>query len=273
MLKHIAPGLRSAAALMLVSLLFVAFAAACSEPTPTPTPTPRPTPTPTPTATPTPLPPTPTPAPEPTPDAMMPKPEAGSIHDLVITETTTVGDLMATLSESEVSCLRDAVGAATIDAVRNIPIASAPPGAMDALPFECLTPENTIGISIAMMSASIEGGLSTETRKCITDLAMENPAMLGLGAPSGGGSQGALELLSCMTEEEAAAFAGEAPGDGAPSPEDLRCVAAQPGGQEALEAIMSGNPAGLTQEQAAALGAALAACNIDTGGFSFPPAQ
>lgn len=236
-------GFRRAAALTLMLLMLAAFAAACSDPTPTPTATPRPTPTPTPTATPTPVPPTPTPtpAPESTPDAMMPKPEAGSIEDLVINESTTVGDLMAVLSESEVSCLRDAVGGATLDAVQNVPLANAPPGAMDALPFECLSPESAIGISIAMMSAEA-GGLSAETRGCISALAMENPSALGIGEPPADPSAlfgTAIQMQLCMNDEEAARFAANS-GAELPPPSVMRCMEEQLGGLEDLFTLFSG---------------------------------
>ena len=241
-------GLRSAAMVTLILLLLAAFAAACSDPTPTPTPTPRPTPTPTPTATPTPAPtPTPTPTPEPppagepTPDAMTPKPEAGSIDDLIITDSTTVSDLMAVLPESEVSCLRDAVGAATFDAVLNIPITSAPAGAMDALPFECLSPENAIGISIAMMSAAA-GGLSEETRGCISALARDNPSVLGIGGPPEDPAElfgTAIQMQLCMSDEEAARFAADSDGQ-MPPPSVMRCMEEQLGTLDDLLTLFTG---------------------------------
>ena len=260
-------GFRSAAAVTLILLMLAAFAAACSDPTPTPTATPRPTPTPTATATPTPVPPTPTPtpAPEPTPDAMMPKPDAGSIEDLVITESTTVGDLMAALSESEVSCLRDAVGEATLDAVMGLPLGSAPPGAMDALPFECLAPENAIGISIAMMSAAA-GGLSAETRSCISGLAMENPGVLGVGEPPEDPAElfgTAIQIQLCMSDEEAARFAGNS-GEQMPPPSVMRCMEEQLGSLEDLLALFFGGEPDL-----AALGELMAAA--ETCGLEMTP--
>ena len=237
--------LRTAAVITLTLLMFAAFAAACSDPAPTPTATPRPTPTPVPTATPTPVPPTatPTPAPEPTPDAMMPKPGAGSIADLNIDESTTVGDLMAVLSEAEVSCLRDAVGEATLGAVLNIPLASAPAGAMDALPFECLAPESAIGIQIAFMSAAA-GGLSAETRSCMSGIAMENPSALGIGgAPEDPAElfNAAIQIQLCMSDEEAARFAAGS-GEAMPPPSVMRCMEEQLGSLEGLITLFSGEP-------------------------------
>lgn len=256
-------GFRSAAAVTLILLMLAAFAAACSDPTPTPTATPRPTPTPT--ATPTPVPPTPTPTPEPTPDAMMPQPEAGSIADLVIDESTTVGDLMAALSESEVSCLRDAVGEATLGAVMNLPLASAPAGAMDALPFECLAPESAIGISIAMMSAAA-GGLSAETRGCISALAMENPSVLGIGAEPEDPTElfsTAIQIQLCMSDEEAARLAADS-GEAMPPPSVMRCMEEQLGSLEDLLALFFGGEPDL-----AALGELMAAA--ETCGLEMTP--
>ena len=256
--------LRSAAAVTLMLLMLAMFAAACSDPEPTATPTPRPTPTPVPTATPTPVPPTPTPtpAPEPTEDTMMPKPEAGSAEDLVITDSTTVGDILAVLSESEVSCLRDAVGAATIEAVQNIPLASAPPGTMEALPFECLAPDSAIGISIAMMSAEA-GGLSAETRSCITALAMENPSVLGIGEPPQDPTalfSTAIQMQLCMSDEEAARFAGESGGE-MPAPSVMRCMEEQLGSLEDLFTLFLGGEPDL--EKLGTLFAAAETCGLE----------
>ncbi|MCY4581954.1 MAG: hypothetical protein OXE50_04025 [Chloroflexi bacterium] len=262
--------LRSAAAVTLMLLMLAAFAAACSDPEPTATPTPRPTPTPTPTATPTPAPtPTPTPTPEPapmeepTPDAMMPKPEAGSVDDLVITDSTTVGDLMAVLSETEVLCLRDAVGAATLDAVQNLPLADAPPGALGALPFECLSQENAIGISIAMMSADA-GGLSEETRGCISALATENPSVLGIGGPPEDPAElfgTAIQMQLCMTDEEAARFAADS-GAAMPPPSVMRCIEEQLGSLDDLLILFTGAEPDLSK--IGELMAAAQECGLDS---------
>ncbi len=127
---HAARSLRSgwgrAAALALLS---VVLATACgSDTTPTETATPAPTQAPataTPVRTPTP-PPTPAPAP--------------SIGDLVVTDSTTVGDLTASLSESEVACLRATIGESIFDAILDIPLREIPTGTPD-LPLECLAPK------------------------------------------------------------------------------------------------------------------------------------
>ena len=171
----------------------------------------------------------------------MPKPEQGSVEDLVITESTTVGDIMAVLSADEVSCVRDAVGAGIFDAIQGIAIATAPPGTMENLPFECLAPENAIGISIAFMSAEA-GGLSAETRSCISALAMENPSVLGIGAPPENPAElfdTAIQMQLCLTDEESAAFAANSGGE-LPPPSVIRCMEEQLGGLEDFLAIFSG---------------------------------
>ena len=260
--------LRSAVFITLVLLLFAAFAAACSDPEPTATPTPRPTPTPVPTATPTPLPPTPTPAPptatpESAPDTMMPKPDAGSIEDLVITDSTTVGDLMAVLSEGEISCIRDIFGAGAFDAVQGMPLAGLPTGSAD-FPVHCLAPENAIGISVAMMGAAA-GGFSAETRECITALAMEDPSVLGIGEPPENPAAlfgAAIRMQLCLTEEEAAALA-ESSGGEMIDPAAAQCLLEQLGGEEGFMNLLSGEP-----DESAILGifAAAAECEIQLGG-------
>ncbi|MDE2838589.1 MAG: hypothetical protein OXL97_13955 [Chloroflexota bacterium] len=260
---------RSAISITMVLLLFAAFAAACGDPEPTATPTPRPTPTPTPTATPTPLPPTPTPVPptatpESAPDTTMPEPEAGSVQDLVITESTTVGDLMAVLSESEVSCIRDIFGEGASDAVQGMPLAGLPTDSAD-FPIDCLATENVIGISVAMMSGEA-GGLSAETRSCITALAMENPAILGIGGEPENPAAlfgGAIQMQLCLTEEEAAAFAESS---GAMiDPAAAQCLLEQLGGEEGLTELFSGEA---DETAIFSIFAAAQACEIELGGPS-----
>lgn len=170
----------------------------------------------------------------------MPKPDAGSIEDLVITDSTTVGDLMAVLSEGEVSCLRDAFGAGAFDAVQGMPLASLPADSAE-FPTDCLAPESTIGITIAMMSAEA-GGLSAETRGCITALAMENPSALGIGGPPEDPSElfaTAIQMQLCMNDEEAARFAANS-GAELPPPSVMRCMEEQLGGLEDLFTLFSG---------------------------------
>ena len=262
--ESIRTGFRSAAAVTLTLLILAAFAAACGDPEPTSTPTPRPTPTPTPTATPTPVPPTPTPAPEPTPDAMMPKPGTGSTEDFVITDTTTVGELLAMLSESELSCVRDAAGGA-LEAFQDVPLSAVPSEMMDAsLPIECFTPENIVNIQIAMMSLQA-GGLSAETRGCIREVAAENPGLFAETEPVSPAEAAALmsagiQLQLCLSDEEALALLG-GDAEGFPPPSVLRCMDEQLGGLEDLFALFFGGAPDL--EKLGELMAAGEACGLE----------
>ena len=265
MLKRIVPGLRGAAALTLILIVVAALAAACSSPTPTPTAAPQPSPTPTATATPTPLPPTstptatPRPAPTPTatatPTPLLPTPTKapaaptsaptvpqGPVGDLEITADTTVGDIMGVLSQDEVSCLRDAIGPAVFDTIQDIPISIAPPGTMEALPFECLTPENAIAIGIAMMSAEA-GGLSAETRGCISALAMENPGVLGIGEPPEDPAAllgTAIQMQFCLTNQEASRIGADIGGELLPPPSVFRCVEEELGSLDDFLSFITG---------------------------------
>ncbi len=272
MLKHIAPGLRSAAALTLILLMLAVFAAACGDPEPTATPTPRPTPTPVPTATPTPLPPTPTPAPMPEamptampdPDTPTDQPQPGSPGEFVITDTTTVGELMSMLSQDELMCLSDASGGA-LDAFRDVPLSAVPPETMEAsLPFQCFMPETVVNIQIAMMSLQA-GGLSAETTGCIRGVAMEHPDLFSdqePASPAEGVAQfgGFMQMILCMSDEEAAAFAGD-DDPGFPPPSALRCMEEQLGSLEGLLTVFMG-----AEPDLAALGELFAAaqeCGLD----------
>lgn len=247
--------LRGAAAFTLLALMLAAFAAACgSDPTPTPTPTPRPTPTPTATATPTPLPPTPTPTAMPEQEPQVPS------GDLEITASTTVGELMAALSEEELSCVQEAVGADTFALIKDLPLASVPPGV--ELPQQCFTPETSINMSIAFMSAEV-GGLSADTRNCIAELAAEDPSVLGIGEPPADPAalfSTALKMQGCMTDEEAARF-GANSGAQMPPPSVMQCLEKELGGIEDFIAIFAG--AEPDPEKMLAMFAAAQTCGLE----------
>ena len=216
-------------------------------------------------ATPTPVPPTPTPTPVPPTPTPTPFPEpVGSIDDLEITGATRVGDLMAYLSQDEVSCIREAIGAEIFDSIQEFPLGSVPGGAGN-LPLQCLTPDNVIGLNIAFMSAEA-GGLSTETRTCIRAVAQENPLAIGLGEPGpdtdfGDVMRGAFQINLCMTDEEATALIG-ADSPGLPPPSVSRCMEEQLGTIDALLAVFTGQEPDL--EAMLALFAAAAECGFDT---------
>ena len=224
----------------------------------TPTPTPIPTPAPTPAATPTP---SATPAPAP----------AQPIEDLVVTEATTVRDIMAFLSEPEIACMRESIGESVFGAIVDVPLAQIPEDT-GGFPLDCLTPESAVGISVAFMSADA-GGLSAETRTCIASVVMDNPAALGIGPPPADADVADLlgttiRMSLCFTVEEAAAFAG-GEADALPPPSVLRCMEEQLGGLDALLSAFS-SLASPAPDAAAALGllAAAQACGFDVA----PPA-
>ncbi len=203
-----------------IGIVFVAaillFAAACEgEPTPTPTPEPTATPTHTPTPVPT------------------------DINELVFTDATTLGDLLAAFSPDEVDCIRSTQGSEAVDAMRDVPLQSLPGGASD-FPIQCLSIENSVGLAVAFLSTEA-GGFSAETRRCITDIGTENPGILGIGPPPenpGALFAGAIRMQLCLTDEEAEAFAAMQ-GFELPSPSELQCLEEQLGGEEAFLAMLT----------------------------------
>lgn len=201
------------------------FAGACeAEPTPTPIPTATPVP-PTPTATATPEP-TPTPVPM-------------SLAELEITETTTVREVVSAFSAEEQACIREAVGADAFNLIADAPVSSLEGGAED-FPIQCLSMESTVGFVVANLSAEA-GGLSLETRSCITDIAIENPGVLGMGPPPESFGQviaGAIRMQLCLTDEEAEAWAASQ-GMELPPPSVLECIEEQVGGEEAFLAMLT----------------------------------
>ena len=228
-----------------LALVALAMLVACGpDPTPTPFPTPRPTPTPVPTATPTPAPPTATPTPTrvppatptpvpPTATATAVPDAAPDVLDVVITATTTVGDLVAQITAEEAMCLRDAIGPQVFDSILGLSVLEAPPGTTESLPAECLTPATVMGFSIAFMSVQV-GGLSDQTRACLAVLAAQNPALFGVGNPpeeSLANFAAGMQVLLCLTDEEAEAFVGEGSGDDLLL-SVLRCLEEQYGGAE-----------------------------------------
>ena len=228
-------GFLSATTVFAVMIGFVLVIAACSsDPTPTPT-VPTPTATSVPTATPVPATATPTAIPPTASPTSVPIP----VDQLVITETSTVRDLMSPLSGDEIACVRETIGPEIFDTIQDIPLSSLPSDAGE-LPWQCISPEKAIGLNVAILSASV-GGLSAETRSCITGVAVENPGALGIGAPPesfGELISGAIRVQLCLTDEEAAAFAASQ-GAALPSPSSLQCLEEQLGGEEALLAMLT----------------------------------
>ncbi len=189
--------------------------AACGEsatPTPEPTATPAPTPTsePTPTSTPT-----PTAAPTPTPALT-------SLSD--IDETTTGADLIAVLSESEVDCLRTAVGDEGYQAMQGMTLAQSLTG-IDVFPLQCLEPANAIDLSAGMMSLQA-GGLSDDSLACVKGVFAEH-GMLGAAMNETDAMRLVITMRLCLTDEEAMAMDASGGGDPFPPPSQLRCISEQ----------------------------------------------
>ena len=232
-------GFLSATTVFAVMIGFVLVIAACSsDPTPTPTvAAPTPTATSVPTVAPTPVPATATATP--IPATASPTSVPIPVDQLVITETSTVRDIMSPLSGDEIACVRETIGPEIFDTIQDIPLPSLPSDAGE-LPWQCMSPEKAIGLNVAIISATA-GGLSAETRSCITGVAVENPSALGIGAPPesfGELISGAIRVQLCLTDEEAAAFAASQ-GAALPSPSALQCLEEQLGGEEALLTMLT----------------------------------
>ena len=148
-------------------------------------------------------------------------------------------DIMSPLSGDEIACVRETIGPEIFDTIQDIPLPSLPSDAGE-LPWQCMSPEKAIGLKVAIISATA-GGLSAETRSCITGVAVENPSALGIGAPPesfGELISGAIRVQLCLTDEEAAAFAASQ-GAELPSPSSLQCLEEQLGGEEALLTMLT----------------------------------
>ena len=227
-------------AMLLVALVAGALVfAACGEsatPIPNPTATPAApvsTPTPatpdTPVLTPTPAAPVSTPTPA-TPDTPVPTPTSDptptpammSLSD--IDETTTVAELIESLSEGEADCLRAAMGDASYQAMQDLTLSESAMG-FDTFPLQCLEPDNAIDLSVAMISLQA-GGLSDDSQACIKDVFAD------LGVPGEAMSmtdsmRSFITMQLCLTDEEAQALDMSGGEDPLPLPSQLRCVAEQ----------------------------------------------
>ena len=238
-------------AFALLCAMGLVLVAGCDGTPPTATPTPVPAPT----ATPVP---TPTATPKPTPDATTPSPGTGSLKDLVITDSTTVGDLLATFSESEMACAGVEVDPAADSVLLDAPLLENF-YLLDSFSIECLdTAKGTI-LLIAMLETQTSGGLSTETKTCLSELYTENWEMLiqeaqntPLSAVFG------LESFLCLSDEEAPATTD----GGAPlKPSELRCAVEQAGGIKALASLLDSDPENPPDPADLALMAAINACS------------
>ena len=196
-------------------------------------------------------------------------------------DTSSTGqDLVALLTDEEVSCLENTLGA-DYQRMLEAPLVGEAEAVLesdgsDSSPLtQCLTVESAASASISMFSV-VAGGFSAGTQGCMTQLLRDDPAIAeALGRQDESAVGGAmLELIACLTPEEAAALTP--PGEGpAPNPKDIACLTKELEGTssgERIIAVLSGADAsgkGLTMEESAALGQAVEACGIETG-FEFP---
>lgn len=139
-----------------------------------------------------------------------------SINDLVLTSATTGEDLVATLSEAEVSCIKNAVGDTFFQILLGTPImAAASSGTSGAFFFNCLRLDSIIGLGVAFFDNEA-GGWTPETRACVLGVAQEHPDLvysrLGLQTPEEAVTNFAethlynLELYDCMNNQEKMSF-------------------------------------------------------------------
>ncbi len=269
------------ALLWVAMMMLAAVAIACegeeSTPTsaPTQTPTAPPLTTPTPTASPTPA---PTVTSSPTPDSTV----STEVEFWDLDMSSTGQDLVALLTDEEVSCLRNELGASYQTMLEAPLVGEAGEllegGGIGPSPqVPCLTLGHQTSASISMISIAT-GGFSAGTRDCILQLLSDDPAIMeaiGQGdAFTNGLGPAMLEFIACLTPEEAAALTppGEGPG---PNPNDIACLIQELediSSGERIIAVLSGadtSEEGLTMEESAALGQAVEACGIQTD-FDFP---
>lgn len=195
-----------------------ALPTAMPEPTATPVPEPTNTPVPSPTRAPDPtntsVPP-PTRAPDPTEE---PPPSAAmmSLEGFVITEATTGGDLLALLSEQEISCVKAGLGDAIFQLIQATPIIMMAGGdiSQTAPLFNCLKDENVVYLAVAFLDLQA-GGWDEESRACITEIGLDHPdaVYIRLGLDLGEGPIDPQETLDhnigiydCLSNEDKRKF-------------------------------------------------------------------
>ncbi len=254
--------------------LLVAVVAACdagADPTPSSQPAASaPTETPAATSTPT------------SPEATATAPSSSvsvTIPDWDLDDESKGRDLIDLLGQEEVSCVEASLGAGYQPFLRAPLVDQTLDGGENGLSSaaDCFTKEQRVAASVGMLSVAA-GGLSVETRRCVSDALVDNPTVgLFPSSDEDGGGPGMLQVMACLTPEEAAALMP--PGEGPPpDTAGLACLMEElegtPSGERIL-AVLSGADApdapgeGLTMEESAALGRAVESCGIETG-FSFP---
>ena len=232
----------------------VTLAACGSDPTPTPTPTPgawvgRSTPTRTPTPTPGPL---------------------VGMADFTVDESTTGGELIAVLTEEEVSCIRTTLGEDGYATFLRAPALQFDSPEL-GFPGACLSAESTATVVSAVMDADA-GGLSAESRTCLHHaVAARDPALFWGDDPEGqsSGSFSAaffIDSLLCMTDEEAARRDENIGGESFIAPSDLRCIVDAAGKEQIValfDAMSSSAEESFPFDLLAELVPALQSCSVD----------
>ena len=83
----------------------------------------------------------------------------GSLRELLITQSTTGGDMMGLLSEAENDCVRNAIGEALFGLIQAAPIMMMAAGdiSQTAPLFNCLNEENVVYLAVAFLDAQAGG--------------------------------------------------------------------------------------------------------------------
>ena len=139
---------------------------------------------------------------------------------LVIDDNTLGGEVVASFSEDEISCIRAEMGGAGFQSFLDQPVSTNDPS---MFPFDCLTEETAIKLNVTLLSGQL-GGLSPDSEACLGIFYTEH----GFSPPETDPAAAfgyAIRFQLCLTDEEAQAIGGPAGDDGFLPPSDLRCVA------------------------------------------------
>lgn len=178
---------------------------------------------------------------------------SASVADLShVTDETTMGDAFAILTPDEIDCVRDTLGSIAFDSMQHSPLAALVDGTVE-VPLACLTKQNLVEIQLAGMTARA-GGLGEDSRACLREVAVGNPAGLGIGAAAREDVSLAVTEIKrhiCLTDEEAAALTTGSEEGTPPSPSVLRCMGENLGGMETLLEMFGGAEASTDEDRKA----------------------
>ena len=157
---------------------------------------------------------------------------------LVIDADTTGRDLIAVLTEGEVSCIRTALTEDAYTALLDKPAVDLNDPAF-VFPGECLSAESNATLIVGVMIHD-SGGLSAGSTSCLRDtVAAENPASFWSNDPEVLASFGAtfyIDSTLCLTDEEAAKQNENIGSESFIAPSDLGCLV-DAAGKEKLSAL------------------------------------